>query len=191
MFTWKKTHKIAGSTVEVIGLNAIFSLVNERSKCFSSHNMFAYFAPSISTWSTTTFLLFRCYLLPHKKVFLNPIMAALSKTFLCFLSGVQSKCISDSAFLSFKNTRYVILKTNLLFPIHFCLKLPASKWICALITLSLQPSSFNHTYNSLHCLSKKSVFRTNSVKAEGLICIWIYPTLPPIFDPAGYCFVLN
>ena len=39
---------IFGMTVQVIVLNAIFYLVIERSKCFSSHNMTAYFAPSTS-----------------------------------------------------------------------------------------------------------------------------------------------
>ena len=43
----KKMHNIAPTTVQVIGLNAILSLGTERSKCFSSHRMFAYFAPNI------------------------------------------------------------------------------------------------------------------------------------------------
>ena len=50
-FSWKKIRNIAGTTVQVIGLNTIFSLCTERSKCFSSNNMFAYFTPSTSAWS--------------------------------------------------------------------------------------------------------------------------------------------
>ena len=69
-FSWKKIHNIAGTTVQVIGLNTIFSLCTERSKCFSSNNMFAYFAPSTSAWSATAFLLFKgCYLRSHKNIF--------------------------------------------------------------------------------------------------------------------------
>ena len=104
---WKKIHNIAGTTV--IGLNGIFSVGTERYKCFSSHKMFAYFAPSNSIWSTTAFLLFKkCYFPSHKNVFqiilpvLNPIIGIFSKTFPCFLSGVNSKCISDSMFLNFE-----------------------------------------------------------------------------------------
>ena len=69
-FVWKKIHNIAGMTVQIIGLNTIFALCTERSKCFSSNNMFAYFAPSTSAWSATAFLLFkRCYLHSHKNIF--------------------------------------------------------------------------------------------------------------------------
>ena len=35
---------------------------------------------------------------------LNPIIGTLSKTFPCSLSGVNSKCTSESTFLSFKST---------------------------------------------------------------------------------------
>ena len=108
-FTWKKIHNIAGTTVQVIRLNATFSFGTERSKCFGSHNMFAYFGPSTSTWSATAFLLFkRCYFCSHKNVFQtfsssNPIVEILWKTLPYSLSSVSSKCISDSKFLSFKN----------------------------------------------------------------------------------------
>ena len=39
-FSWKKIHKIVGTTVQVSRLNAILCLGTERSKCFSGHNMF-------------------------------------------------------------------------------------------------------------------------------------------------------
>ena len=56
--------------IQIIGLNTIFSFCTERSKCFSSNNMFAYFAPGTSTWSATAFLLFKgCYLRSHKNIF--------------------------------------------------------------------------------------------------------------------------
>ena len=43
--------------------------------------------------------------LPFKRLpFRDPTIAILSKTFQCSLSGVNSKCISDSTFLSFKDT---------------------------------------------------------------------------------------
>ena len=42
-FAWKWIHNIAGTTVQVIWFNAIFfSLGTEKSKCFGSHNMFAF-----------------------------------------------------------------------------------------------------------------------------------------------------
>ena len=120
-FSWKKIPNIAGTRVQVIGLNTIFSLSTERSKCSSSHKIFAYFAHSTSKWSVTAFLLFkRCYLAITRTSFkllalLNPIIGTFSKTFPCSLSGVNSKCISDSTFLSFRKTGwYVILKTSLL-----------------------------------------------------------------------------
>ena len=52
---------------------------------------------------------------------LNPARGILSKTFQCSLLGVNSKCISESRFLSFERTGWeVILKTNLLlFPTLF------------------------------------------------------------------------
>ena len=53
----KKIHNSAGTAVQVIGLNALFSLGTERSKCFSGHSMLEYFAPSTSTWSATVILL--------------------------------------------------------------------------------------------------------------------------------------
>ena len=69
-FTLKKIHNIAGATVQAIGLIAIFSLGTERSKFFSSHNIFAYFTPSTLTWSATESLPFkRCYLCSRKNVF--------------------------------------------------------------------------------------------------------------------------
>ena len=69
-FAWKKMHNIVGTTAQVIRLNAISSLGTERSKCFSSYNMFAYFAPSTSTWSARAFFLFkRCYLRSPKNIF--------------------------------------------------------------------------------------------------------------------------
>ena len=54
---------------------------------------------------------------------LNPIIGIFSKTLPCFLSGVSSKCILDSVFLSPENTGWkVILKTNpFLFFTRFCL----------------------------------------------------------------------
>ena len=97
-------------TVQIIGLHPIFFLCTERSKCFGSNNMFAYFAPSTSAWSATAFLLFKgCYLRSHKNIFqifalLNPIIGTFSKTFPCSLTGVNNKCISESIFLSFENT---------------------------------------------------------------------------------------
>ena len=39
-------HDIVGTTVQVTVLSEIFSLSTERSKCFTSHNIFVYFAPS-------------------------------------------------------------------------------------------------------------------------------------------------
>ena len=78
-FAWKKIHNIAGTTAQVIGLNAIFPLGSERSKCFSSYNMFAYFAPSTSTWPATAFLFFkRCYFRSHKNVFQTLIIGIFS-----------------------------------------------------------------------------------------------------------------
>ena len=59
-FAWKKVHNIVGTTVQIIVLYAIFSLGTKRSKFFSSHKMFAYFAPSTSSWSARAFLLFKC-----------------------------------------------------------------------------------------------------------------------------------
>ena len=93
---------------------------------------------------------------------LNPTIGILSKTFPCSLSGLNSKCISDSTFLSFKSSGwYIILKTNLLlFPTLFRLfktsdieNLIASR-ICPLTNLSLEPFPFSHTSKSLHRLSK-------------------------------------
>ena len=109
-FACKKIHNIVGTTVQVIGLNAIFSFGTERSKCFSSHNMFAYFAPSTATWSARAFLLFnRCYFCSHKNIFQTfssskPNYRNLLKNLSMFSSGVNSKGISDSTFLSFKCT---------------------------------------------------------------------------------------
>ena len=69
-FAWQKIRNIAGTAVQVIWLNAIFSMDTERSKCFGIHYMFAYFARRTSTWSVTTFLLFkRWYFYSHKNVF--------------------------------------------------------------------------------------------------------------------------
>ena len=34
------------TTIQVIDLNAIFSFGTERSKCFGSYNMLAYFVPT-------------------------------------------------------------------------------------------------------------------------------------------------
>ena len=53
------------------GLNAIFSLGTERSKCFGSQNMFEYFAPSASTWSVTALLLFQEVLLSLSQEYLS------------------------------------------------------------------------------------------------------------------------
>ena len=49
-FACKKVHNISGTTGQVIVLNTILSLGTGKSKCFSSHNIIAYFAPSTSTW---------------------------------------------------------------------------------------------------------------------------------------------
>ena len=101
-FAWKKIHSIVGMTVQVLVLNIIFSLGTERSKCFSSHNMFACFAPSTSTWSATAFFLFkRCYVRSHKNIFqllalLNLIIGIFSRVFSCSLPGINNMCISDS-----------------------------------------------------------------------------------------------
>ena len=71
-FSWKKIHKIAGTKIQLSGLNAIFSLSTERSKCFNGHKIFAYFAPCTFTWSATTSLLFkRCYFRSPKSVYQN------------------------------------------------------------------------------------------------------------------------
>ena len=103
---WKKMHNIAGTTVQIIRLNTIFSLCTERCKRFSSNKMFAYFAPSTSSGSAAASLLFKeCYLHSHKNIFQTfcsskPIIGTFSKTFPCSL---WYKCISisESTFLSF------------------------------------------------------------------------------------------
>ena len=148
-FAWKKIHSIAGTTVQVTELNAIFPVGTEKeiSKCFSSHNRFAYFAPSTFPWPTTASLLF---LSSQKSVFQTFISSKLNyrnllKNHPCFLTGVNGKCISDSKFLSFRNTEwYVILKTKLLsFLINFqpwtfsCLK-DLSSYKFVTVTLFIQ-----------------------------------------------------
>ena len=109
-FAWKKIHNTVGTTVQVIRVNATSSLGTERSKCFGSHNIFAYFAPSSSTWSARAFLLLkRCYLRCHKNTFQtfsssvgitigNPTIGIFSRTFPCSLSGVNSKLFQTGHF---------------------------------------------------------------------------------------------
>ena len=97
---WKKMHNITGTTVQIIGLNTIFSLCTERCKCFSSNKMFAYFAPSTSSGSATASLLFKGrYLHSHKNIF-QTFCSSKPITFPCSL---WYKCISisESTFLSF------------------------------------------------------------------------------------------
>ena len=81
-FAWKKIHNIVGTTVQIIGLNAILPLGTKRSKCFSSNILFAYFEPSTSPWSARGFLLFkRCNHRSQKNIF-----QTFSPTFQCSLS---------------------------------------------------------------------------------------------------------
>ena len=108
-FARKIIQNIARATVQVIGINAVFSLGTKSSKCFDNHNMFAYFAPNTFKWSSRAFLFFkRCTfaltrmslkLLTH----LKRIIGTFFKTFPCYLSGVNSKCISDIIYLTFEN----------------------------------------------------------------------------------------
>ena len=87
------------TVVQVIGLNAIFSFGTERFKCFSSHNMFAYFTPSTST---AAFILKRISIkllaLP------NPIIGIFLKTY-CVLCQVLAVSVFQVVYiLNFKNT---------------------------------------------------------------------------------------
>ena len=69
-FAWKKIYNMTRTTIQVIDLNAIFSFGTERSKCFGSYNMLAYFAPTTPSWFTTALFLFeRCYFHFRKKLF--------------------------------------------------------------------------------------------------------------------------
>ena len=71
--------------------------------------MFAYFAPSTSTWSARAFFFsigatFALTRISFKLLaLLNPTIGTFSKTFTCSMSGVNSKCISDKIFLSFEH----------------------------------------------------------------------------------------
>ena len=109
---WKKIDNIAGTTVQIIGLNAIFPLCTKRSKCFNSNNMFAYFAPITSAWSATAFLLFKpCYLRPHKNIFQTFCSSKLNyrnllKDLSMFSVSVNNNCIPESTVLSFENTEW-------------------------------------------------------------------------------------
>ena len=142
-------------------------MITKRSKCFSSHKMFVYFAPSMYKWSATAFLLFkRCYIRYHKNLFQTfssskPNYRNLLKNFSCSLPSANSKCISDSTFLSFRKTGWhVKLKTSLLL-FHIRLHLFKTSYlenflalrIWLLTNLSLQTRPFRYTFNSLHRLS--------------------------------------
>ena len=89
-------------TVQVIEFSAIFSFGTERSKCFSSHNMFAYFAPYFFFSREATFALTRIYF--KLLALLKVAVGIFFKDFPCSLSSVNSKCISNSTFLSFEIT---------------------------------------------------------------------------------------
>ena len=91
-FTWKKIHNIFGTAVQIIGPNAIFTLGTERSKFFSGHNMFTYFAPSTSTWCATGAIFDLTEMSFNNLALLNRIIGTFSKN-LFSLSGVNSKCI--------------------------------------------------------------------------------------------------
>lgn len=93
------------------------------------------------------------------------------KSFPYSLSGVHSKCISDSIALSFENTGCVILKRNLLlFLIHVCFFKTSDHEnflalrICPLNNLSLYLCYFSHNSNLLQ--HKKSVFRADFIKTQ-------------------------
>ena len=93
--------------MQVIGLNAIFFLGTERSIFFSSHNKFACFAPGTPTQSARVFprATFALKRISFKRLaLLKPTTRILSETFPCSLSGVNSKCISESTFLRFEST---------------------------------------------------------------------------------------
>ena len=103
-------HNIVGTTVQVIWLNA-YSLwvlkdlnVSVATTCLHishlvpPHDLREHFFFSRGTNFALTRISFKLLAL------LNPTIGILSKTFRCSLSGVNSKCISDSTFLSFKIT---------------------------------------------------------------------------------------
>ena len=124
--------------------------------------------------------------IPFKRLaLLNPTIGILSKTFPCSLSGVNSKCISDSISLSFKSSGwYHILKRNLLlFPTLFRLfKTSDIKnflvlTICRLTNLSPEFFSFSHTSKSLHHLSKMVISEKNYVKVQGLAKMYWFFTM--------------
>lgn len=89
--TWKnKIHYILRTTAQVIMLDAIFSLSNERFKLLFSQNKFALFTPC--AFSVTDFL---ALLDTFLALLIILIMSIFSKAFSCSLPDGGSNCISD------------------------------------------------------------------------------------------------
>ena len=124
-FTWKNINYIVRTTAQVIGLNVIFSLSNERSKCFIllkclhiwHHEwVWVYLCMVCNTMFSFQEVLPPLTMMPFKlSALLNTIVGTFLRTFPYSLFGVTKKCISDSIVLSFENNGWlVMLKTNLL-----------------------------------------------------------------------------
>lgn len=120
----------------------------------------------------------RCFLNSHRNVFQHFSSSKLNyrnlpKTFPRSLSGVNSKCLSDNIVLGFENAVwYVIFKTNLLsFLIGFRFwKRPTSEIFSPWGFILLPNCNCNLFLSATphYDIQQKVVFRTNSVKTQGL-----------------------
>ena len=111
-FTNRKVNYILRGAIQILRSNGIYALRRWWFKLVCFGNMFANFTPwfiartteSLSVLSGGTLALTRMSfkLFP----FLKPIIGTFSKTFMCSLSGVRGRWISNKIFLSFEKIGY-------------------------------------------------------------------------------------